>query len=96
MKENSGDSVGIDEGNKGLRSRGCYTSEMKEYRCSISTTNRIGLDFDCLELDKLELRSVDWCLETARWSFNCLEDVGVITECLSNNVGSIPFALEFC
>ena len=69
---------------------------MKEYRCNISKINKIGLDFDCLELDKLELKSVDWCLEATRWSFDGLEDVGAITKGFGNNVGSIPFALEFC
>ena len=96
MKRDSGDSVGFDKDNKGLRSRECYMSEMKGYVYNISVTNRIGLDFDCFKADKLTLRSVDWYLEAAKWSFDGLKDVGAITKSFGNNVGSIPFALEFC
>ena len=69
---------------------------MKGYAKNISTINRIRLNLNGLETDKLELGSVDWCLEVARWSFDGLKDVGAITKSFGNNVGSIPFALEFC
>jgi len=53
------------------------------------------LNFDSFKSGKLELRSVDWCLETSRRNFGSLQDVGSITEGLGDDVGSIPFALEF-
>src|SRR6185295_5834936 len=43
---------------------------------------------------QLEMRSVDWCLETSWRIIEGLQDVSTITKNVGDHVGSIPFALQ--